>query len=57
MSVPSAGNRAAERIPGGRKVRTVSDMRGISVCCVAFRAAPSLSAASRFAPDNFRYRA
>ena len=47
---------AAERTPGGRKGRTASQIRGISVCCVTFRAAWGQLAAPRITPDNCRYR-
>ena len=57
MSGPGAGIGATERTLGGRKGRSVSDKRGISVRCAAFRVAQDRSNAFRFAHDNFRYRA
>ena len=60
MGVPSAryqGYRAAKPIPFGRKGRKASELRGISVSCVAIRAARDRPIASCFAHDNFRYRA
>ena len=57
MSGPGAGSQATKRTPGRGKGRKEPDMRGISIPCMAFRAARDRSNASRFAHDNFRYRA
>ena len=51
------GYRAADRPPGGRKGRTASDKRGISMSCAAFRAARSRSLRAQITRDNCRYRA
>lgn len=57
MGVPGVGNRAAERTLAGRKGRLASDLQEIPVSCAAFRVARDRPTASRFAHDNFRYRA
>ena len=56
MSVRIEGYRAAQRANGGRKGLMASNWHGISVACVAFRAARGRPAATRITPDNCRYQ-
>ena len=57
MNVQRARYQAAERAPGREKDRSGSDMRGISVCCAAFRTARSRSLRFQTTRDSCRYRA
>ena len=57
MRVRGAANRTAERTPRGRKADAAPDIRGISVSCVAFRAARSRLLWFQITRDNCRYRA
>ena len=57
MSVPIARNQTAEWVLGGQKGQTVTDIRGISVSCVAFGVVRGRLLRSPITRDSCRYRA